>query len=374
MKPYILDHDGSGDDYIALMLLNSQKLAIKGITIAATGESLGEKGADNTAAFCYYLGLDEVPIAYGTKTPLSTKYHLPFPDFILDYTTNKLMQDKPLKPHPRPNITPDAVELMRKVMSESAQRVTIVATGPLTNIADFIGKYPQLAADKIEKIVIMGGAVNTHGNIKGLHFTSTNEDGECNIIADPEAAKQVFASNLPIVLVPLDATNQVPLTEEYYHSLALSPNADHQLVYLLLQDIYKLVGHDAFFKTYYLWDPLATMIGMDLSLATYESMALTVDLQTGKTKWDQIRGNAHQTRVAMNIKEPKTILAKLMDMIGSRLSQDHQDVLVANPVYTPARVQSISVGADANAPAAVTQPSLPTRDLKTHPFMTPSYK
>ena len=110
MKPYILDHDGSGDDYSALMLLNSQPetVAIKGITIAATGESVGELGAQNTAAFCHKLGLNEVPIAYGSKTPISKDF-LAFPDFIFNYTTNILMKDKPLKPHPRPTITDNAV-------------------------------------------------------------------------------------------------------------------------------------------------------------------------------------------------------------------------------------------------------------------------
>ncbi|MBS0289275.1 MAG: nucleoside hydrolase [Proteobacteria bacterium] len=332
----IFDNDGSSDDITALIYLASDpNVTIKGITMAATGEAHGLLGAKNMAAFCFQLGIGGIPIAYGTEKPISKSF-LPFPDYLRQIIDN-ILEGKSIKEHPNPIITDNAVELIRTIVQESNDKVTILATGPLTNIAQFIDQYPALT-NKIEKIVIMGGAIKAEGNIQALHKESTNKVAECNILADPEAAQRVFSSKIPVVLVPLDATNQVPMTEAFYLSLGLSQNPDHHLIYLLLKDIWDGFGREIFVNHFYLWDPLAAMICTQPAIAEYESMPLVVDLESGQTRVDVSNESSCHIQVATKILEPKTILSRLMEKITERI-EPKTDLIVSlldkNAAYTP---------------------------------------
>ncbi len=342
-KKYILDIDCSADDFIAAAFVASEPdVQIKAVTIASTGEVNGKIGAQNTAMICHHLGLPNVPIAYGSEKALSEK-PIPFPESLREII-NDILANKNLKPHANPNVSDNAVELMRKVFLESDDKVTILATGPLTNVAEFVQKYPELAP-KIEKIVIMGGAIMAEGNLRALHPDTTNLEGECNIAADQKAAQIVFTSQVPIVLVALDATNQVPMSMEFYNSLRLSPNEDHQLVYLLLKGILDGFGEDMFVNHFYLWDPLAAMISVQPEMATYYQAAITVHPETGKTN---IAENApvasRNVQVAEKILEPKHVLKKLVECIARRLARDQVDVLEKTPqVLTAFNSQSTAV-------------------------------
>ena len=100
--------------------------------------------------------------------------------------------------------------------------MTIVALGPLTNLAEALLATPSLA-DKIARIVIMGGALRVAGNIRELNPRIENSFAEWNIFCDPYAADVVFQSGAPITLVPLDATNQAPLSDAFVQRLASGP-------------------------------------------------------------------------------------------------------------------------------------------------------
>ena len=89
--------------------------------------------------------------------------------------------------------------------------------GPLTNVGEALEAAPGLVMN-IEMITVMGGAVQVAGNV-GASSNIENEGAEWNIYVDPRAAAVVFSSGAPVTLVPLDATNYVPLTMDFYKRL-----------------------------------------------------------------------------------------------------------------------------------------------------------
>jgi len=103
-----------------------------------------------------------------------------------------------------------AVELLTSVIQSSPIKVTVLTLGPVTNVAEALQKSPSLI-DNIERVYLMGGAVNVPGTVGTSGVGITNTTAEWNIYVDPYAANFVVQSNAPITLVPLDATNQVPM-------------------------------------------------------------------------------------------------------------------------------------------------------------------
>lgn len=314
MKKIIFDNDAAIDDIIALVYLASHSsINLVAVTIAGTGEAHGYNGAKNIANLCYMLNRPNVPIAYGSESPISQDCH-PFPDFIRT-TMDTIFKNKKVPTHPNPKLTDSAVELIKVTLSSSDEPITILSTGPLTNLAAFLEAYPDLR-HKIDRIVIMGGAIHVEGNIQALDQSSTNQVAEWNIYTDPTAASIVFASGIPITLVPLDATNQVPMTREFYDTLSLASQPGLQLTYELLKDIVDQFGLDLFLKHFYLWDPLAAMICLHPTLAITEKMALMVDLKTAQIK-PTVDGSF--VDVAMIIPQAELILKKFIDETKSNL-------------------------------------------------------
>jgi pyrimidine-specific ribonucleoside hydrolase len=122
----------------------------------------------------------------------------------------------------RPAAQQSAAVLLAEQITEAPQPVTIVALGPLTNLAEALLAQPALAG-RIARIVIMGGAWRVPGNIQALSPKIDNPHAEWNIFCDPYAADVVLRCGAPITLVPLDATDQVPLTDDLVQRLAAGP-------------------------------------------------------------------------------------------------------------------------------------------------------
>ncbi len=309
-KPVIHDNDGSMDDAIALLyLLIDDNIHVKAITMPGTGEA-GPKGAENIAALAAYVNKPNIPVAYGNDSPLGPVQPVEkaFPSYIRAAVDN-LLDNTGIQPSLEP-ILDDPVELMRKTLAESSEPVTILATGPLTNVALLIEKYPLLANDKIEKIVIMGGAYKVPGNIQGLDPKSQNKVAEWNIIADPEAADVVFSSGIPIQSIALDATNQVKITESFMASLKSNPHPIIQVVYTFYVNLKNAVGDKVFDNDVYLWDALAAMLLKNEDLSTYEQASVTVDMQNAKTIESQTP--PLNVSIARKLREPSAILEMLV--------------------------------------------------------------
>src|SRR5439155_9401982 len=101
-----------------------------------------------------------------------------------------------------------AVELMARLAKEAEGELTIIALGPLTNVARLLKDHPE-AAKKLKRIVLMGGSI-------AVGYEGKDEpEPEWNIEADVPAAKAVFASGVPLTIIPLDATATVKLEKKH---------------------------------------------------------------------------------------------------------------------------------------------------------------
>lgn len=194
--PIILDCDPGHDDAIAIVLaLSSPELDVKAITSSA-GNQTPEKTLRNVLRMLTLLQRQDIPVAGGARKPLMREL------IIADNVHGESGLDGPALPEP--DFAPQnctAVELMAKTLRESPQPVTIVATGPQTNVALLLNGHPELH-DKIARIVMMGGAM-VLGNWQPA--------AEFNIYVDPEAAEIVFQSGIPVVMAGLDVTHRAQI-------------------------------------------------------------------------------------------------------------------------------------------------------------------
>lgn len=190
--PVILDGDPGHDDAIAWMLAKaSPMLQIRAVTSVCGNQTI-EKTTYNALRICTLLGID-CPVAMGKPVPLLAK------PMNAPSVHGQSGLDGPKLPEPAMALSElRSVELMAKVLRESEVPVTIVSTGPQTNVAALLLAHPELKS-KIGCISLMGGGI-AHGN-----WTPA---AEFNILVDPEAAKTVFESGVPIIMSGLDVTEK----------------------------------------------------------------------------------------------------------------------------------------------------------------------
>ena len=197
--PVIINCDPGHDDAIALVLaLASPELDVKAVTSSA-GNQTPDKTLRNVLRMLTLLKRPDIPVAGGALKPLMREL------IIADNVHGESGLDGPALPEPgfaAQSCT--AVELMANILRDSVEPVTIVATGPQTNVALLLNSHPELHA-KIERIVIMGGAMVLGNWQPAVEF---------NIYVDPEAAEIVFQSGLPVVMAGLDVTHKAQIHVE----------------------------------------------------------------------------------------------------------------------------------------------------------------
>jgi len=257
----VVDSDGGFDDIKAILyLLQQPDFEIVAMAMSGTGIAHCPAAAENTAAMLVRIGGPDIPVACGRSTPLKGDNAAP-PAWrnSADTLGNVTL------PEPPPLAEESAAELLVSTIEAAPRNVTLVALGPLTNIAEAQQEEPDLL-DKVDMVYLMGGAVDVGGNV----FYG-NAAAEFNIWADPTAAAQVFASDVPITLVPLDATNDLPVTPYLYEAVAAhrdaTPIAGFLAEYL---DATPLLGG------IYHWDELAAVAAGDESVVTIEEHTLSV--------------------------------------------------------------------------------------------------
>jgi inosine-uridine nucleoside N-ribohydrolase len=205
---------------------------------------------------------------------------------------------------------------LKNVIEASADKVTILATGPLTNIAELNAKYPHLKK-RIEKIVMMGGAVKVPGNVSGLLPQAKNSVSEWNFFADPKAAEQVIHSGIPVTLVSLDSTRQVPLTKEFFERTGIEDQPDLKLAHQILQVYLDEIGDKAFQNNIYAWDQLAAMVMLDPSSVKTEMMSLVVNSSNGDIKPAAKGQKGAKIQVVTEVYHPETFLRSYIAMVKS---------------------------------------------------------
>lgn len=217
-RKVILDCDPGHDDAIAILLAaKAPNVELVAITTVA-GNAEVEKTTVNALKVCEIAGITDVPVARGAGQPLLRERRTA-PDIHGDSG-----MDGPLLPQPSTSpVEEHAVDLIIRHLLASDGDITLVPVGPLTNIALAMRREPAIIP-KIQEIVLMGGAM----------FGNTTPAAEFNIFVDAEAAKIVFESGVPLVMVGLDLTHQAMATAEIVERIAAIDNRVSAFVVELL--------------------------------------------------------------------------------------------------------------------------------------------
>lgn len=277
-RPLIIDTDMGTDDWLAIAFIaQNEQIDLLGISIVGNGIASCSNASHNAR---YILNMSsknaKKPIACGSNWPMDGYASYPK---IWRATGADMMGEK-IPAMNSNEIDGDGPTLLAQLLRNSAQPVDILAIGSMTNIAAVITAEPSLKS-KIKRIYSMGGAVNTGGNLRVHGFTDnhTNTKAEWNYYIDPVASKIVFASGIPITLVPLDATNKVPLTKEFIARLnEPNPKPLEAFSSRIFQNIAKSTTNGEYFH----WDPLTAAIASNPQLCNkIEKIKLTVVADKG---------------------------------------------------------------------------------------------
>lgn len=249
------------DDAIAiLMLLSCRNIEITGIS-TVNGVSRAKKGAENLNGILNYLNFS-IPVLAGSNRSL-VKTATSFP--AIDRKRSEQFWNKY-------SLANKNIEILIEdfIFNNFKEKQTLVTLGPLTNIAKAIKKYGDRFTRKIDEIYLMGGGIK-YGNVPEKLV-------EYNILLDPEAADIVFRSEIPIIMIGIDATRRAPATKKLKQSIG-TITSKSQLSKLIKQVI---SYNDNDFN--YFYDPLLSAILLDSSLITLKTKCfITVD-KTGKNR------------------------------------------------------------------------------------------
>ena len=201
--PVILEGDPGHDDAMAWVLANaSPELDIR-MVASSCGNQTIETTTYNARRVCTLLGLD-VPMAKGRPRPLLAE---PMAAASVHGESGLDGAELPEPAYPMEEM--DSVALMAKIIGESSEPITIVPTGPLTNVAALLMAHPELK-EKIARISMMGG---------GVQYGNWSPAAEFNILVDPEAADVVFRSGIPITMAGLDVTEKALIFPEDFERI-----------------------------------------------------------------------------------------------------------------------------------------------------------
>ena len=283
MRDIILDCDPGVDDALAIVLaLNSRRVNLKGITTVCGNLSVNQTTLNACRVLDYFNA--RIPVAKGASKPLKAS-----PVYAKSIHGNDGLGDSRLLPNSsnRKLEAKNAIDFI--IQSVGSGLKTIVATGPLTNIALAFMKNEGIM-DTLEELIIMGGAIHTPGNVDRL--------SEFNFFFDPDAADYVMQRKVPKVLVPLDVTHKVVFTPRDVKNL---PDSSSGKFVKSIITKYMRVSIDKGSIGSPLHDPLAMGFCLDRTFLKLRPMHLRVESNGIYTRgacvpeersWVNIRPNA----------------------------------------------------------------------------------
>lgn len=276
--PLIFDDDGSPDGIIALLyFLRNPHFDVRAVTVSQ-GEAHPQIFSLHISQLLSMLGKNDIPVGFGRATPLEGTNAFPDPwreasDRFFDF---------PLPESPDAIEVRPATDVILETLFESTEPMMFFIGGTHTNLAEVLRIDPEID-EKISGVYMMGGSIYVPGNIESDWPEIHNVVAEWNIWVDPQAAHEVFASGIPLHLVPLDATNQVVWAEadaENWESSAVPETvmAGNFLNWMLQSwELDKA----------YIWDLVAAIVATDPRLCPEVLLSLDVridpDLEQGQT-------------------------------------------------------------------------------------------
>jgi pyrimidine-specific ribonucleoside hydrolase len=296
----IVDTDAGSDDLMAIaFLLSRPDVHIEALT-AVNGLAHVRTGATNLMRLLGLSGHPEIPVYVGSEIPLGPT--APFPA-----EWRRVADELPGVVLPRAKRAPEAqpaAEFLARRLADGAHPVSVLALGPLTNLARAFQRAPA-AARRIQRLIIMGGAIRVPGNLgDGGLFKTSNKTAEWNIFVDPPAARIVFQSGAKIELVPLDATAQVPIDARFLAEVHQSARSKlgQFIAQVLESDKASIEG--GYFQA---WDPLAAVAVVQPGVVTLTPLAIRIQAN-GRTAETQGRANAQVALHASPVEFRKTFM------------------------------------------------------------------
>ncbi|MFN2195575.1 MAG: nucleoside hydrolase, partial [Anaerolineales bacterium] len=266
----IVDTDLGNDDVLALLyLMQHPGVELQAITVVGTGLVHCAPGVRNVHGLLELAGYADIPVSCGSEEPLGQEAE-PFPASWRTSADRLWGLGLPLNERQPASLA--APDLIADQLRQAEAPLTILALGPMTNLAQALAAYPEMLP-KIEGLYSMGGAVEVPGNVYDPSLGFDNRTAEWNFFADPEAARQVFASGVPITLVPLDATNDVPVGMPLFRLLAQHHTTRAAT---FTYDIFYINQGWIQSGGYYLWDTLAASVLTNPEVAEYQDYELQV--------------------------------------------------------------------------------------------------
>lgn len=275
--PVIVDYSPTSSDVAALLYVSQHPSAdLLAVTLAGTGESHCEQGVANTRALLASVGMADIPVACGREQPIGPGNEWPAAWRDAADRLDGLDLDSADENADDGNSDEtDAADLLASVASENSP-VTIIALAPLTNLAVAIERHADLPTH-VADVITMGGAVEVDGN-------APDDAAEWNYFIDPTAVDVVLRSGIPVTMVPLDATDDVPVTKAWFDELAahrttVAANAVHDL----------FAASRPFDLGFFFWDEFAAAVAFDETVATFDERAIVVEVagsEQGQTRLD----------------------------------------------------------------------------------------
>jgi len=266
-KRIILDTDPGIDDSLAILLaLASPEIQLEGLSVVH-GNSSTEQGTINALSVLELARASHIPVYRGCELPL-VQPSLLAPETHGDQGIGYAKLSAPLS---QPNVEKGTDYLIQKIMSSPGE-ITLVAIGPLTNIAIAIRQEPRIA-ENVKEVFIMGGAIRHQGNTTPL--------AEFNTYVDPHAAHIVYHSGMPITLTPLDVTYQCIFTKDDLNRLLRIDSpitkfiADATRFYMEFHDEYQSIDGCV------INDPMTLALTFMPEICDYEEHYVDVDLSGG---------------------------------------------------------------------------------------------
>ena len=296
-RKILLDCDPGHDDAVAMMLAwGNPSIELLGVTTVGGNQTL-DKVTRNALSVATVVGMHDVPIAAGCRLPLVRPVEIA-PDVHGDSGLDGVELPEPaVELDPRHGVD----LIIETIMSNEPGTVTLVPTGPLTNIAMAARKEPRIV-ERVQEVVLMGG---------GYHVGNWSPVAEFNIKVDPESAHIVFNEKWPIVMVGLDLTHQALATDEVAERIAAVPGSVSQFTLGLFTFFRKAYQDAQGFEFPPVHDPCTLAYLIDPTIVETVKVPLDVELNgsltTGMTVAD-FRAPAPEdchTKVATRLDAPQ---------------------------------------------------------------------
>jgi pyrimidine-specific ribonucleoside hydrolase len=266
--PLVVDTDLGADDIVAIALLVASDADIRAVTVAGTGLVHCAFGVGHLEMLLHRLGAPDIPVGCGRETAEPPAVPMPGPwrsaaDNAYGLT---LAPTRPARTEPAPAAIASAIR-------SALAPVTILELGPWTNLGDAFRDDPSLTS-RVERIHAMGGTIDHPGNAY-RDGAPWDAPVEANFAADPIAVERVLATGVPVSLVPLDATDRVPVPADIPERLLAARRSAAVVIAL------ELFARNPFLADagQFLWDETATMALVEPGIGAWEELRVALAVE-----------------------------------------------------------------------------------------------